>query len=58
MSNGDIAAALADLTRAIKELSDKVDGYQGMAEAVLDEVVPLGLALDRLASADLPQTMD
>ena len=58
MSNGDIAAALANLTRAIKELSDKVDGCQGMAEAVLDEVVPLGLALDSLASADLPQTMD
>lgn len=58
MANADIAAALADLTRAIKELSDKVDSCQGMAEAVLDEVVPLGLALDSLAAADLPQTMD
>ena len=29
-----------------------------MAEAVLDEVVPLGLALDALAAADLPTTAD
>lgn len=58
MSNGDIAAALADLTAAIAALSEKVDSCQGMAEAVLDEVVPLGLALDALAAADLPTTAD
>lgn len=58
VTNSDIAAALADLTRAIKELSDKVDSCQGFAEAVLDEVVPLGLALDALATADLPTTAD
>lgn len=58
MSNGDIAAALADLTAAIAALSEKVDCCQGLAEAVLDEVVPLGLALDALAAADLPTTAD
>lgn len=58
MSNGDIAAALADLTAAISALSEKVDCCKGMAEAVLDEVVPLGLALDALAAADLPTTAD
>ena len=58
MANSDIAAALADLTRAVKELSDKVDSCQGFAEAILDEVVPLGLALDTLAAADLPETRD
>lgn len=58
MSNSDIAAALADLTRAITALSEKVDSCQGMAEAVLDEVVPLGLALDTIVAADLQETRD
>ena len=58
VANSDIAAALADLTAAITALSEKVDCCQGMAEAVLDEVIPLGLALDALAAADLPTTAD
>lgn len=52
------AAAIKELTAAIEALSEKVDSCQGMAEAVLDEVVPLGLALDALAAADLPTTAD
>lgn len=58
MANTDIAAALADLTHAIQALSEKVDSCQGFAEAILDEVVPLGLALDAIAIADLPDTKD
>ena len=58
MENQEISAALADLRTAIMQLSEKVDCCQGMAEAVLDEVVPLGLALDALAAADLPTTAD
>nr|CRY95634.1 hypothetical protein [uncultured prokaryote] len=58
MENQEISAALADLRTAIMQLSAKVDNCQGMAEAVLDEVVPLGLALDALAAADLPTTAD
>lgn len=51
-------AALKELTAAIEELSQKVDTGNGLAEAILDEIVPLGLALDALAAADLPTTAD
>lgn len=50
--------ALQDLIGAIERLSEKVDRGNDLAEAILDEVVPLGLALDALATADIPQTMD
>ena len=52
------AAAIKDLTAAIEALSQKVDTGNGLAEAILDEIVPLGLALDALATADLPTTAD
>ena len=52
------AAAIRELTVAIETLSQKVDTGNGLAEAILDEVVPLGLALDALATADLPTTTD
>lgn len=52
------AAAIKDLTAAIETLSQKVDTGNGLAEAILDEIVPLGLALDALATADLPTTAD
>ena len=52
------AAAIKDLTAAIEALSQKVDTGNGLAEAILDEIIPLGLALDALATADLPTTAD
>ena len=52
------AAALRELTAAIEALSQKVDTGNGLAEAILDEIVPLGLALDARATADLPTTAD
>ena len=52
------AAAIKNLTAAIEALSQKVDTGNGLAEAILDEIVPLGLALDALAAADLPTTTD
>lgn len=52
------AAAIKDLTAAIEALSQKVDTGNELAEAILDEIVPLGLALDALAAADLPTTAD
>lgn len=51
-------AAIKELTAAIETLSQKVDTGNGLAEAILDEIVPLGLALDALAAADLPTTAD
>lgn len=51
-------AAIKELTAAIETLSQKVDTGNGLAEAILDEIVPLGLALDALATADLPTTAD
>lgn len=48
--------ALVKLTMAIDRLSEKVDSCQGMCEAVLDEVVPIGQVLDALA--EVPQTAD
>ena len=44
--------------KAINDLSEKVDRGNGLAEAILDEIVPIGLALDALTAADLPETQD
>lgn len=51
-------AAISDLLAAIERLSEKVDRGNDLAEAILDELVPIGLALDELAAADLPETKD
>ena len=52
-----IVRAVAELTAAINRLNDKVDRCNDMCEGILDEVVPLGLALDTI-TADAPLTMD
>ena len=49
--------AVAELTAAINRLNDKVDRCNDMCEGILDEVVPLGLALDAI-TAEAPVTMD
>lgn len=52
----EIQYALVKLSLAVDQLSQKVDSCQGMCEAVLDEIVPIGQALDALA--DVPWTKD
>lgn len=52
-----LAAEIAALRNAIVRLEEKVDRCDGFCEAILDEVIPLGLALDALAS-EAPATMD
>ena len=52
-----LAAEIAALRTAIVRLEEKVDRCDGFCEAILDEVTPLGLALDALAS-EAPATMD
>lgn len=42
--------AVAELTAAINRLNDKVDRCNDMCEGILDEVVPLGLAIDTLTA--------
>ena len=49
--------AVAELTAAINRLNDKVDRCNDMCEGILDEVVPLGLAIDAI-TAEAPTTMD
>ena len=49
--------SIADLMEAIARLEEKVEACHGLCESVLDEVVPLGLALDAI-SAEAPVTMD
>ena len=49
--------AVAELTAANNRLNDKVDRCNDMCEGILDEVVPLGLALDAI-SAEAPATID
>ena len=41
---------IGDLLAAISRLEEKVDACNGFCEAVLDEVVPIGLALDAISS--------
>ena len=42
--------AVAELTEAINRLNDKVDRCNDMCEGILDEVVPLGLAIDAITA--------
>lgn len=49
----ELKAALSALSREIGILSEKVDSCCGMCEAVLDEVVPLGVALGERIADDL-----
>lgn len=49
--------AVAELVAAVNRLNDKVDRCEDLCEGILDEVTPLGLAIDALA-ADAPLTMD
>ena len=50
-------ATIADLIAAIDRLEEKVEACNGFCEQILDEVVPLGLALDAIAD-DAPRTAD
>lgn len=49
--------AVAELVAAVNRLNDKVDRCEDLCEGILDEVTPLGLAIDELA-ANAPLTMD
>ena len=49
--------AVAELVAAVNRLNDKVDRCEDLCEGILDEVTPLGLAIDALA-ADANLTMD
>ena len=55
--DSDMVRAVAELTAAINRLNDKVDRCNDMCEGILDEVVPLGLAIDAI-TAEAPLTMD
>ena len=55
--NAAMVRAVAELTAAINRLNDKVDRCNDMCEGILDEVVPLGLAIDTI-TAEAPLTMD
>ena len=56
-NNAAMARAVAELTAAVNRLNDKVDRCTDLCEGVLDEVVPLSLAIDQLI-ADAPMTAD
>ena len=43
------APTIADLIDAIGRLEEKVEACNGFCEQILDEVVPLGLAIDAIA---------
>ncbi len=49
--------ALAELLAAVNRLNDKVDRCEDLCEGILDEVTPLGLAIDAIA-ADAAETID
>ena len=51
MSERETRVAVADLYKAIIRLEAKVDACNGFCEAILDEVVPINLALEALADA-------
>lgn len=51
------APTIADLIDAIGRLEEKVEACNGFCEQILDEVVPLGLAIDAI-TAEAPLTMD
>lgn len=46
--------AVAELIATVKRLNDKVDHCADLCEGILDEVTPLGLALDELTTAAPP----
>jgi hypothetical protein len=52
-----LAAEIAALRSAIVRLEEKVDRCDGFCEQILDEVVPLGLAIDAI-TADATITAD
>lgn len=49
---------IADLMAAIARLEEKVEACNGLCEAVLDEVVPIGLALDTMTAESVGATCD
>ena len=49
--------SIGDLLAAIGRLEEKVEACNGFCEQILDEVVPLGLAIDTIA-ADAPASAD
>lgn len=51
------APTIADLIAAIGRLEEKVEACNGFCELILDEVIPLGLAIDTIA-AEAPTTVD
>lgn len=51
------APTIADLIDAIGRLEEKVEACNGFCEQILDEVVPLGLAIDAIAG-EVPATAD
>lgn len=46
-----LVSAVLMLITAVNELSEKVDSCNGFCECILDEVTPMGAALDKLANA-------
>ncbi len=40
---------IGDLIAAISRLEEKVDACNGFCEQILDEVVPIGLAIDAIS---------
>lgn len=53
----NMTSAVLLLASVVKELSEKVDNCNGFCECILDEVTPMGMALDKLVEA-APMTMD
>lgn len=49
--DNELIAAVTLLRRSIEDLSVKMEAYTGICENVLDEVVPLSLAVDKLIDA-------
>ena len=48
---------ISDVLAAIGRLEEKVEACNGFCEQILDEVVPLGLAIDAITE-EAPLTMD
>ena len=47
----NMTSAVLLLASVIRELSEKVDSCNGFCECILDEVTPMGMALEQLAGA-------
>ena len=56
--DNELIAAVTLLRRSIEDLSAKMEAYTGICENVLDEVVPMSLAIDKLIDASIHQTAD